>query len=254
VRSIRVRRALWAAVVLAASTAPLAGCDSGFPSFTLTPVPSESPSAAIDPGDDTLFVVTATLTEPDGSEVELQMTGHASQEWDAPGREAIKDAYIDQCNELGGGTVSDTEATLDEASLDDYGSTLMVIDVVSTPPGTTLGGPVELQLGNPFHYLVASGDGLENPHAYGCYGGYQLVSTGTVTAIVNYETGSPTADLSQWRTGRYGFIAAYGSPAVFSNCTIALTARAIEADVADVDGWDTEGGTDTECAIGYQGE
>lgn len=241
--------------MVAASTSGLAGCDpeSVFPPL-LTPLPSTTPTATpLDPGDDTLFVITATLSEPAG-EVELQMIGHASQEWDAPGREAVKDAYIEQCTALGGGTVSDYEGTLDESSLDSYGSTLMVIDVVSTPAATALSGPVELQLGNPFHYLVASGDGLENPSAFGCYGGYQIVSTGTVSAIVNYETGSPSADLSQWRTGRYGFITAYGSPAVFSNCTIELTARAIEADVAEVDGWNTDGWSETDCAIGYQGE
>ena len=225
------------------------------PSFTLTPVPSDSPTTAtIAPDDDTLFVITATMTEPSGEEVQLQMTGHASQLWDAPGREAIKDAYLEQCTALGGGTSANPDGPVDESTMHANGSTLMVIDVVSTPSATTLSGPVELQLGNPIHYVVVSGEGAENPYPYHCYGGYRIVSTGTLSAIVNYETGSPSADLSQWRTGRYGFTSEFGSVAVFSDCTIALTARAIEADVADVDGWDAEGGTDTECAIGYQGE
>ena len=247
-------------VVLAASTGPLAACDppsSPLGDVTLTPVPSESLTPApVDPDvdADVLFVITATMSEPGGAELTLQMTGHASQKWDAPGREAIKDAYIEQCTALGGGTAMDPEGTLDEASLQANGSTLMVIDVVSTPAATSLRGPVELQLGNPNHYVVVSGDGVENPYPFGCYGGYRMVSTGEVSAIVNYETGSPSADLSQWRTGWYGFTSEFGSPAAFSNCTIALTPRAIEADVADVDGWDTEGGTETECAVGYQGE
>jgi hypothetical protein len=220
-------------------------------------VPTETETAtatAPDPEDDTLFVITATMTEPNGEEVQLQMTGHAPQQWDAPGREDVKETYIDQCTALGGGTAMDPEGLLNEASLSANGSTLMVIDVVSTPAATTLSGPVELQLGNPYHFVVVSGEGAENPYPFACYGGYRIVSTGTLSAIVNYETGSPSADLSQWRTGRYGFTSEFGSVAVFSDCTIALTARAIEADVADVDGWDAEGGTDTECAIGYQGE
>jgi hypothetical protein len=241
--------------VLAASTAPLAGCDPA-PLITLTPVPTEAPTTAAtsNPEDDTLFVITATLSEPNGEDVELTMTGHAPKAWDAPGRETIKHAYLEQCTALGGGTSANPDGALDESTLGANGSTLMVIDVVSTPSATTLSGPVELQLGNPIHYVVVSGEGAENPYRYHCFGGYRIVSTGTLSAIVNYETGSPNADLSQWRTGRYGFTSEFGSTAVFSNCTIALTARATEADVADVDGWDTENGTETECAVGYQGE
>ena len=246
-------------VVIATSSLLLTGCDpdAAFPNFD-TPPPGETnrPTAAPDDpalDDDTLFVVSVTTTDATGDPVQLELVGHASQEWNAPGRDEVKQTYVEQCTALGGGTVSDFEDALDDESLDAYGSTLMVLDVTSTPAGRTLSGAIELQLGSPYYYLVAAGDGLENPSASGCYGGYQLVSTGAVSAIVNYETGSSTADLSQWRTGRYGFVASYGSPA-FSDCTVELTALAIESDVGDVDGWSPDDGTETECAIGYRGE
>ena len=232
----------------------LAGC-------TATPVvpdlPMVSPSVTDDDvedfGDDTLFVISATTTAADGSPVELQMRGYANQAFDAPGREAIKQSYVEQCTALGGGTVMDASGELNDETLAAYGSSLMVIETESTPTGTTLVGGIELLLGNSFYTVVASGDGLSNPYANECFGGYQIDATGSVTSITNYETGSPTPDLAQWRSGRYGFSVAFGSTAVLENCVITLTQLAVDSDVAEIDGWGADGGTELECAIGYRG-
>ena len=247
---MRVKPAIAIAALL------LIGCTAA-PAPVQTPAPmvTGTPTAdAVDPSldSDALFVISATTTSASGDAVELTMTGHASQAYDA--RPEIKQAYIDQCTALGGGTVMDADGTLDDASLAAFGSSLMVIDTTSTPASTPLVGGIELRLGNPFYFVVASGDGLSNPYASGCYGGYQIDSTGTVTSITNYETGDPTPDLAQWRSGRYGFSVAYGSSAVLENCVITLTQLAIDSGVGEIDGWYPDSGTESECAIGYRGE
>jgi hypothetical protein len=239
--------------ILIAAIALLAGCASAPPAPVPT-TPSPAPTAAaLDPSldADTLFVISATTTAADGSTVDLVMTGHASQPFDA--RPDVADAYVEQCTALGGGVVLDRNGGLDEETLRAVGSSLMVIDTHSSPAGTALSGGVDLLLGNTFYTVVATGDGLGNPYQDGCNGGYQLTSTGMVTSITNYETGSPTPDLAQWRSGRYGFSIAFDSTAVLSDCEIVLTPLAIENDVADIDGWFADGGSEHECAIGYRG-
>lgn len=241
------------APVAVAALLVLTGCTAA-PLPAPMPTPTQTPSAAFDPGDDTVFVITATTIASDGSPVELTMTGHANQPIDSPGREEVKRSYIEQCTALGGGTVMDDSGALDDETLTGYGSSLMVIETVSEPAGATLTGGIELLLGNAFYTVVASGDGLSNPYANLCYGGYQIDSTGSVTSITSYETGSPEPDLAQWRGGRYGFTVAYGSAAVLENCTITLTQLAIDSGVGEIDGWYPDGGTESECAIGYRGE
>jgi hypothetical protein len=239
--------------ILIAAVALLVGCASAPPAPRPAP-PSSSPTAvAPDPSldADTLFVITATTTAADGSTVDLVMTGHATQPVDA--RPDIAAAYVSQCAALGGGVVLDRDGGLDDDTLRAVGSSLMVIDTTSTPAATALSGGVDLLLGNSFYTVVASGDGLGNPYQDGCNGGYQLTSTGTVVSITNYETGSPTPDLAQWRSGRYGFSIAFDSTAVLSSCEIVLTPLAVESDVANIDGWYPDGGSEHECAIGYRG-
>ena len=242
---MRVKPALALAAVLL-----LAGCTAAAP----TPVETMAipiPTAEVDFGDDTLFVITATTTAADGSPVELTMTGYASQPVDA--RPDLKRAYVEQCTALGGGVVLERDGGLDDASLAAVGSTLMVIETQSSPAATALQGGIELLLGKPFYTVVATGDGLTNPYASGCFGGYQIDSTGSVTSITNYETGSPEPDLAQWRSGRYGFSVAFDSPATLSNCVVTLSQLAIDSGVNDIDGWFADGGTEFECAVGYRG-
>lgn len=199
-----------------------------------------------------LFLITATTTSATGEAIEVRMTGYASRPFsDVPD---ITQSYVDQCTALGGGVVLQPDGGLDDATLTAVGSSLMVIETVSTPSNTTLAGGIELLLGNPFYTVVASGDGLSNPFANQCFGGYQIGSTGSVTSITNYETGSPTPDPSQWRSGRYGFAVAFASTETLSNCVVTLTQLAIDSGVGEIDGWYPDGGTETECAIGYHGQ
>ena len=243
---MRVKPALALATMLL-----LAGCTAETTSAPDETMAIPAPTAEADFGDDTLFVISATTTAADGSAVELTMTGYASQPFHA--RPDIKQAYVEQCTALGGGVVLERDGGLDDASLAAVGSTLMVIETQSSPSATTLQGGIELLLGKPFYTVVAEGDGLSNPYASGCFGGYQIDSTGSVTSITNYETGSPETDLAQWRSGRYGFSVAFDSPATLGNCVVTLSQLAIDSGVNDIDGWFADGGTEFECAVGYRG-
>jgi hypothetical protein len=239
------------AVALALALA-LCGCTE-----TPAPVPpvfSPPPSAAAAPqlGEGVLFVITATTTSARGERVQLSMTGYQSQPFDAVPE--LAQSFVDQCRALGGGVVLERGGGLDDETLAAVGSSLMLIETVSTPANEGLGGGIELLLGNPFYTVVASGDGLSNPYAHECFGGYQIDSTGTVASITNYETGSPAPDLAQWRSGRYGFSVAFGSTQTLADCVITLSQLAIDSGVGDIDGWYPEGGTDQECAIGYRGQ
>jgi hypothetical protein len=215
----------------------------------LTPAPSV---AAPNLGEGVLFVITAITTSASGESVQLSMTGYANE----PIAEVpqLARSYVDQCTALGGGVVLQREGGLDDETLAAVGSSLMLIETVSTPAHEDLGGGIELLLGNPFFTVVASGDGLSNPYAHECFGGYQISATGTVSSITNYETGSPTPDLAQWRSGRYGFSVAFGSTQTLHECVVTLSQLAIDSGVGDIDGWYPDGGTELECAIGYRGQ
>jgi hypothetical protein len=228
----------------------LTGCTAA-PLVAPAPMPTQTPTPVATYDSDVVFVISATTTSADGHEVELMMTGHASQPFDA--RPEIKQSYVDQCAALGGGTVLDREGGLDDATLTRVGSSLMVIETVSTPAATTLTGGIELLLGRPFYTVVASGDALTHPAENACYGGYQISATGSVTSITNYETGSLGADLAQWRSGRYGFSVAFDSTAVLSDCEVTITQLAIDSGVGSIDGLFADGGTEFECAVGYRG-
>lgn len=202
---------------------------------------------------DVLFTVTATTADDMGAPVTLTMTGHAPQHWDAPGREAVKNDFVDLCTALGGGSVMDESATLGDASLEMFGSTLMVIDTVSTPAGHNL-EPIDLLAGSAYYQQVASGDVVaitEVPH---CIAGNQLVTTGAVHGITNYETGKSEGDLAQWLTGSYGFAATFGTSTTFTSCSYELTPLAATFDLTLWPGWDAAESTESHCWIGYQGE
>lgn len=234
-------------------TPPAGGGASPTPRPTETVVAEEPTEEEPAAPSDVLFIVTAATTDSMGSPVTLTMTGHAPQHWDAPGRESITNDFITQCTTLGGGSVWDSEATLSEATLDAFGSTLMVIDVESTPAGRTL-APIELFGGSFFYQQVSSGDIVPATDFVGCTAGNRLETTGSGTIITNYENGSTTGDLSQWLAGGYGFGAAFGSSVTFTSCTTELTPLAQSFDLASLPGWDAATSSPTDCWIGYRGE
>lgn len=223
----------------------LAGCTST-PLAPPSPRPGPTQGESTAEDSDVLFTIRATTTAADGSPVRLEFVAHDPQPWDAPDRELLARSFLADC-------VS-TDAPLSEETLGANGAELMVIEVASEPTATALAGAIDLQLGDANALRTASGEGLANLDAHGCFGRYQFASTGSLSATVDLETGSAQADPSQWRAGWYGFTTAAGSAAVLKDCTIELSQRAIDARVDQVLGWSPQDHVDGECAIGYQGE
>lgn len=249
-------------VAVAASVLLLSGCwlTPSTPTGTdespasPSPAPSATDDAVEEPEapSDVLFTITAGTTDDTGAPVTITMTGHAPQHWDAAGRESVKNDFIAQCGALGGGSVWEIGAPLTDATLAAYGSTLMVIDVESTPAGRTV-EPIDLLAGSFYYQQVGTGAVAPVAELPGCSGS-RLVSTGSATLITDYESGQPTGDLAQWLTGSYGFTAAYGSSTTFTSCTATLTPLAATYPLSSLPGWDVTQSTATQCWTGYQGE
>lgn len=246
--------------VAAASLLLLAGCAPTLPPGGDSPSASPKPVETVAPEDaepeapsDVLFTVTALTTDDAGAPVTLTLTGHAPQHWDAAGRESVKDDFIARCGALGGGTVWEAGAPLNDATLDAYGSTLMVIDVEGTPAGRTFEA-IDVLGGSFYYQQVGSGALVPNTDFPGCTAGSRVASTGSGTIITDYENGQPDGDLAQWIAGSYGFTAVYGSSTTFTSCTTELTPLAATFDLASLPGWDAAQSTPTACWIGYQGE
>lgn len=219
------------------------------PVETVEPVDDEEPEAP----SDVLFTITAATIDDTGSPITITMTGHAPQHWNAAGRESIKNDFIAQCGALGGGSVWEIGAPLNDATLDAYGSTLMVIDIESTPAGRTFEA-IDLLAGSFYYQQVGSGDIEPVTDFPGCTAGSRLASTGSATIITDYESGDTDGDLAQWLTGSYGFAAVYGSSTTFTSCTTELTPLAATFDLASITGWDATVSTPSQCWTGYQGE
>lgn len=220
------------------------------------PTPVETAEPVVDEPEapsDVLFTVTAGTTDETGAPITLTMTGHAPQHWDAAGRESVKTDFIAGCGALGGGSVWEVGAPLTDATLDAYGSTLMVIDIESTPAGRAFEA-IDLLAGSFYYQQVGFGDIAPVTDFPGCTAGSRLDSTGSASIITNYESGNPEGDLAQWITGSYGFAAVYGSSTTFGSCTTELTPLAATYDLASITGWDAAMTTPTQCWIGYQGE
>jgi hypothetical protein len=229
---------------------PPSATESSPPAASATPTPVPTVGAP----SDVLFTVTATTTDSEGGPVQLTMTAHRPQPSTTPGRESIRDEYIAGCNALGGGSVSNVDVgLLDSSILATYGSSLMVIDIESTPAGRTFANPISLSLGSPYYFQVTTGDNVSNLTENYCYPGSQLDGTGSVTDITNYETASETPDPTQWLNGRYGFTIDSGKKTL-ENCTFTSTPLAVADGMNDVYGWSSTGATNTSCAIGYQRE
>ena len=244
--------------VVAASVLLLTACVPTLSDDDAPPPPTPKPVETVvadepDEPDDVLFTVTAGTTDDVGTPVTVTLTAHAPQSWDAPGRAAVKDDFLSLCGALGGGSVWDPEATASDATLGAYGSTLMVIDVVSTPAGLSL-EPIDLLAGSFYYQQVASGDVTPVTEIEGCTAGNRLTQTGTVRAITDYESGSAAGDLDQWIAGSYGFTATFGTSTTFTSCDVELTPLFATYDLGEIEGWDAAQATDTACWIGYQGE
>lgn len=228
-------------------------------SASASPEPADAapsdPDAEQEPADDVLFTVAAKVRATDGTTVDISVSGRAPLASTDEAAAPLVDSFVEQCAALGGRSASDVDTEVSAEVLASFGSTIVQLDLSSTPEGHTFATPVDVELGSPYFARVASGDNLQavNPTET-CTGGYQLTGSGGGTAIANFESGAPEPDLAQWTFGHYGFSVPADSGATIEACEVEVSDLAATA-VAGVPGWQfASDSTGLSCGIGYRGE
>jgi hypothetical protein len=249
------------AAVSFAALLMLAGCTSAPAAEPVTePTPTVEPSkepAAEAPTkrDDVLFTVSANVRAIDGTTLGISLTGREPVASTDSAAARLVDDFVDQCTALEGRSVSDADMPISDESLSTFGSSLLRIDLASSPEGETFVAPVDLVLGSPYYAKVASGDKVQAVDTTAtCTGRYQMTGTGSGVAITNYESGVSQPNLDQWAYGHYGFTVPYESGTTIEACRVVVTELAAST-VEDVPGWDPgSDATGISCGIGYRGE
>ena len=233
----------------------LAGCSSSGtagtpattkPSSVATPSASSSASTA-----DVLFTITANVRAADGSTIGITMTAHKPVPYSDSAFKPYETTFLGACGDGKGGT-----APRDSTYLSQNGSILVPIDITASIQGKTYVAPVGITLGSPYFGSAVTGKNvLPTDSTAPCYNGYQWVTSGTLHALADFESGQPGPDLKLWRYGLYGFGLADGSNATIEACKVTLTDLGKADDAAAVTGWDTSAPqSGLSCIIGYSGE
>lgn len=206
----------------------------------------------------TLFTISATVRSVDGHSIAIRLDGHEPVLSTEPDGSAAADAFVEECSALGGMSMSDLAVPVSRDSLAMFGSSLVQLGFSGTPAGATFIAPVDLLLGGNYASRVAAGDGVQPVGTSdSCTSGYQITTSGSGWAIVNYESGigdgSGPSQPDLWAFGRYGFALAATSDATIEECVVTIAPSA-QARVDGVFGWDAPDRTPLSCAIGYVGE
>ncbi len=222
------------------------GASTGKATVAPSATPTPTPTAA-----DVLFTISANVRGADGSTIGILMTAHKPVPYSDPAAKADETAFLGECGDGKGGSIA-RDATYLAAN----GSILVPIDISATISNKTFVAPVGITLGSPYFGASISGKNVVPTDTTApCYNGYQWVSSGTVHAIADFESGMPGPDLKLWRYGLYGFGLADGSNATIEACKITITTLGEADDVASVTGWDTTAPqSGLTCVIGYSGE
>lgn len=231
----------------------LVGCSthSTVPKSTVTATvaPSATPTSTAQ-ASDVLFTISANVRAVDGSTVGILMTVHAPIPHSSAAAKPLEDSFIGACGSGKGGMPRDA------AYLAANGSMVLPVDIAASTTGKTFASPVGLNLGSPYFGAAVSGKNLVPADATApCYNGYRWITSGTVKAVSEFESGIPGPNLRLWRYGLYGFGVADGSNATIEACKITITPLGKADDVASVAGWDaTAPQSGLTCVIGYSGE
>ena len=240
----------------------VAGCsstpqepDAAAPTSAAEPSASPSESAPAEVETEPLFVVSARVRAIDGTSIDISLTAHAPVASTSREGADLAEEFVDACSQLDGMSVSNVDTPVSLDSLEQYGSSLVRFDIVSTPEGKTFYAPVDLGLGSVYFPEVASGDAIvEIDQNSTCTGRYQVTGSGTATAIANYESGAAAPDLEQWRYGHYGFSVPFESGATIEACRVEISDDALPS-LTDVPGWEPgSDATGISCGTGYRGE
>ena len=241
-----------ASVVAVTAVLLLAGCTpeaqpTAEPSASVEPTPEPTTTAA--PPEDVLFTITANVRDTTGATVGIQLTAFEVLPYSDSKAKPLIAEFLKTCGAGVGGTPITAE------TLSSNGSILMRIELAASATGKGFQVPLELSLGSPYFGQAAVGAGIAPADpGHPCYGGYTWSTAGKVTAVADFESGSPGPDLTLWEFANYGFAVPFDSDATIEACKVVLSEKAI-ADVAGHPGWDPAGAANgVSCLIGYTGE
>ena len=253
-RAVRFAVSFVALLTLAGCTSAPAAEPEPTPEPTLEPSQKPEPEKAPE-SDDVLFTVSAKVRAIDGTTLGISLTGRTPIAATEESAATLVESFVEQCIALDGRSVSDASIPISQESLATFGSSLLRIDLASSPEGETFVAPIDLLLGSPYYAKVASGDKVQAIDTTStCTGRYQMTGSGSGTAITNYESGAMLPDLGQWAYGHYGFTVPFESGATIEACRVVVTELATPI-VEDVPGWDPgSDATGISCGIGYRGE
>jgi hypothetical protein len=223
------------------------GAPDAQPSATQEATPE--PTATAEAPDDALFTITANVRDSSGATIGIQLTAREPVAYSHAKAEPLIDEFVKTCGEGVGGTPVTAE------TLATNGSILMRIDLASSTSGKQFQVPLDLSLGSPYFGQSATGTGVKTiDPMHPCYGGYRWSTSGSATAVADFESGNPGPDLTLWQFANYGFSVPFDSDATIEACRVVLSEKAA-ADVAGEPGWDPAGAANgVSCMIGYVGE
>ncbi len=209
--------------------------------------PAATPSAT--PPSDLLFTISAKVRSASGATIGIRLAAHSPLAASDRAATDLVGEFLDLCGDGVGGTPMSLDSMVSN------GGILLRLDLTSTTEGEDFVSPLDLYLGSNYSAKAASGDGiLAPPASNGCMGTYSWTRSGTAHGIAEFENGSSSPDLGNWRYGLYGFAVQSGSNATIESCTITMTALATAANIKDVSGWQPQDTSGTTCITGYVGE
>ncbi len=238
-----------AVVILLAGCGTQGATTTGKSTGKATVAPSVTPSATAI-ASDVLFTISANVRAVDGSTIGILMTAHTPVAYSNAAAKTYESTFLTQCGDGKGGIARD--ATFLSAN----GSIMLPIDIAASATSKTFVSPVGITLGSPYFGSAITGRGtVPTDTSAPCYSGYEWVTSGTVHAIADFESGNPGPDLKLWRFGLYGFGVTNGSNATIEACKVTITPLGKSEDVASVTGWNsTAPQSGLACVIGYTGE
>jgi len=249
---VRVAASL-ASIAAVGAVLLLAGCDAG-PSPVVTSTASADPApepttTATNTPDDVLFTITANVRDSSGTTIGIQLTAHDALAYSNAKAKPLISDFVKVCGAGVGG------APVTPETLAANGSILMRLDLSSSAAGKQFQAPLDLSLGSPYFGQSATGSGVKVVDStHPCYGGYSWTTSGSASAVADFESGNPGPDLTLWRYAIYGFSVPFGSTATIEACKVELSDKAATV-AGDLPGWDpAQAANGVSCQIGYAGE
>lgn len=215
---------------------------------TTTPSASASSSASATPKD-VLFTVSAKVRDKTGNTIAIELIAHKPLPYSDSSAKPLIAEFTNVC-----AASALPQSPITPEGLTARGAIFVSMDLTVSVPDKTFAYPINLEIGNAYYGVSATGKGISpvDPAAP-CSNGYLWSRSGQAHVTAEFESDNPGPDLSQWKNSLYGFSVPPESKATIEACQITLTDKAREV-VTDTPGWDAGAGNGVACTVGYVGE